>query len=376
LDAFVQEYSKLSRGLRLNDEVPSDAFILKILTTGNLPPWLRPVPYNLPPNNPNLKNQFVLLLEVVPNDSQVDALVRIANFLWASNKPEAAEGQLAASFQQNPTYLPALIAEARFQQALGKKDDVNRLVESIRANYDKAANLSLEDHIDLASVFTYVGDAPKVLEQMQAAFKLADDKSPPPAPLPGEKAIDLATYVPPGEHALRRLTNEQVFNMLELGHQLNLLDAHADAARLALTLLPPEFQAKVLSDIADSQARTGHFNEAIATYKKVLQELQPNNLDVLTNLAWILGTVNDPNVRNGKDAVIYAIRAKQLDEHNRVETYDVLACAYAESGNFEGALENARKALQLAQASNQTDKVAGIQKRIDLFTNKQPYRNN
>ncbi len=375
-DAFAQEYSKLSRGLRLNDEVPSDAFILKILTTGNLPPWLRPVPYNLPPNNPNLKNQFVLLLEVVPNDSTTDALVRIANFLWASNKPEAAEGQLAAAFQQNPTYLPALIAEGRIRQALGKKDDVNRIVESIRANYDKAAKLSLEDHIDLASVFTYVGDTPKVLEQIQEAFRLADDRSLAPAPLPGEKPVDPATYVPPGEHALRRLTNEQLFNMLELGHQLGLLDAHAETAKFALTLLPPEFQAKVLTDIADAEARTGHFNEAVATYKKVVDDLQSNNLDALTNLAWILGTVSDPAVRDGNKALIYAKRAQLLDEHNRVETYDVLACAFAESGNFTGALENAKKALQLAQAGNVTDKISGIQKRIDLFTNKQPYRNN
>ena len=54
---------------------------------------------------------------------------------------------------------------------------------------------------------------------------------------------------------------------------------------------------------------------------------------------------------------------------------DVLAAAYAETGQFVQALETAQRAYQLAKSNNRKNLMEQIQSRIDLYRSKQPYRN-
>jgi hypothetical protein len=63
-DAFAREYARLSRGMRLGQEPPVDAFLLRLL--GPSPPrpaWLRELPYAVP-QAAGLKGHWVRIYEV------------------------------------------------------------------------------------------------------------------------------------------------------------------------------------------------------------------------------------------------------------------------------------------------------------------------
>jgi hypothetical protein len=53
---------------------------------------------------------------------------------------------------------------------------------------------------------------------------------------------------------------------------------------------------------------------------------------------------------------------------------DVLAASYAETGQYDQALQTAQRAYQLAKSNSRNDLMEQFRSRIDLFRSKQPYR--
>ena len=67
-----------------------------------------------------------------------------------------------------------------------------------------------------------------------------------------------------------------------------------------------------------------------------------------------------------------ALKAIERSGGTYPQTLDTLAAAYAESGNFDAAVETARRALNLA---GQNSELAGaIQSRLKLYQARLPYR--
>jgi hypothetical protein len=66
---FAGEYALLSRGLREGARVPEDAFVWQMFLTRRVPPWLRPIEYQLP-NEDSMRNQWVRIFEVVPDTTR------------------------------------------------------------------------------------------------------------------------------------------------------------------------------------------------------------------------------------------------------------------------------------------------------------------
>jgi protein O-mannosyl-transferase len=94
--------------------------------------------------------------------------------------------------------------------------------------------------------------------------------------------------------------------------------------------------------------------EAMAQYRAVL-ELQPDLPEALNNLAWLLASSPDPQLRNGAEAVQLAMRACALTHTNEAVHIGTLANACAEAGRFEEAAAWAQKASEVAQAHGQTN---------------------
>jgi hypothetical protein len=63
-DTFADEAARLARGIPFDAPVPDDAFLSRILRTGQVPPWLRARRYPLP-DLPELTGQWVAIFEVV-----------------------------------------------------------------------------------------------------------------------------------------------------------------------------------------------------------------------------------------------------------------------------------------------------------------------
>ena len=101
---------------------------------------------------------------------------------------------------------------------------------------------------------------------------------------------------------------------------------------------------------ATALAHTQKTREAMGQYASALL-LQPDYPDALDGLAWILSTDQNPEFRNGSEAVKMAERACALTERKDPAKLKTLAAAYAETGRFEDAVSLLKSAQGVASQS-------------------------
>jgi len=102
--------------------------------------------------------------------------------------------------------------------------------------------------------------------------------------------------------------------------------------------------------------------------------IDPNNPRVLTYLAQVLASDENPQVRNGNAALAMAAKANDLTGGVQPAMLDAVAMAYAELRQFTNAQESAAYAVKLATAYDMTNDVTLIQQRLQLYQNRQPFR--
>ena len=102
--------------------------------------------------------------------------------------------------------------------------------------------------------------------------------------------------------------------------------------------------------------------------------LAPDTLDALNHLAWILATYPRAELRNGPEAVRLAQRACALTDNKSPSELGTLAAAYAETGQFQLAVETAQKAEKLADPSGNDAVQARNHRLLELFREQRPYR--
>ena len=113
--------------------------------------------------------------------------------------------------------------------------------------------------------------------------------------------------------------------------------------------------------------------EAIAHYREALK-LKPGALMTLNNLAWVLATHPEADLRNGAEAVQLAEQACEHTSYKQTVFVGTLAAAYAEAGQFEKAVETAQKACDLALSLGQTNLLTKNRQLLRQFKNREPYR--
>jgi tetratricopeptide (TPR) repeat protein len=141
--------------------------------------------------------------------------------------------------------------------------------------------------------------------------------------------------------------------------------------RSAIDLDPKYAEAHVsLGDALDAQGRTA---EALAHWRDGLQ-LQPNDPPALRRVAWVLATSPDAAIRDGAEALAFAVKALELSGGKDAQGLDTLAAAYAEKGQFANAALTARRAQARAAQENQPALAQEIGARIALYEAGQPFR--
>jgi tetratricopeptide (TPR) repeat protein len=116
----------------------------------------------------------------------------------------------------------------------------------------------------------------------------------------------------------------------------------------------------------------GYFKKAMVHIKRSL-EIEPNSIGAKNNLAWILATSPDPNIRNSSDAIRLAQEACNAVNSNDPTVLDTLGAAYASGGRFADAVETAQKALDLADGANQVQIKNTIQHHLVFYKQNKPY---
>jgi len=128
-------------------------------------------------------------------------------------------------------------------------------------------------------------------------------------------------------------------------------------------------------ELAAKMASEGKFAKAVEQYKAALR-FRPQWPKVLNELAGILATTEDPNIYDPNEAITLAYKACTLATMEDPMYLETLAAAYAATGQFEKAAENARKAVDLAVASDRAELAKRIRNQLQSYQNKQPYPKN
>jgi tetratricopeptide (TPR) repeat protein len=139
----------------------------------------------------------------------------------------------------------------------------------------------------------------------------------------------------------------------------------------AVALAPNE--ARGHYRLAEALSRQHRSREAINEYWQALR-LDANASDALNELAWILATDPNPELRSATVAVHLAERACNLTRYQAAAMLTTLGAAYAGAGRFPEATTTAQKARDLAAAAGRKDLADKNEQLLQLFKSRQPYR--
>jgi Flp pilus assembly protein TadD len=116
----------------------------------------------------------------------------------------------------------------------------------------------------------------------------------------------------------------------------------------------------------------GRVEDAVKQYTHVLQ-LKPEWATAANSLAWILATDKKERIRNGEEAVRWALVACKATSRKNPDYIDTLAAAYAEAGSFQKAVKTAEEGLALAKSIGDKELQAELKDRIKLYKSEKSF---
>ena len=137
---------------------------------------------------------------------------------------------------------------------------------------------------------------------------------------------------------------------------------------LTLADVDPDF----LRQVSDELLQKGQAHEAMEYLKKAM-EIDPEHPEDYNNLAWLLATSSNADVRDGRHAMELAKHACQLTDFKQTMFVGTLAAAYAEAGQFDKAIATAQKACTLATESGDQDLLKRNQELLSYYLKSSPY---
>jgi protein O-mannosyl-transferase len=111
-----------------------------------------------------------------------------------------------------------------------------------------------------------------------------------------------------------------------------------------------------------------------AEYYRLAIKAAPRLAIALNDLAWILATAPEPELRNGAEAVRLAEQACSLTEEKEARFLGTLDAAYAEADRFEDAIRTCKKTESLAQNTSQSELALQAGKRMQLYLERKAFR--
>ena len=129
---------------------------------------------------------------------------------------------------------------------------------------------------------------------------------------------------------------------------------------------------KVYYNRAKTKMSGGEFAEAISDYEAAVR-VDPDRALALNDLAWLRATCSVAELRDGAKAVEQASKASELTNWKKAHCVGTLAAAYAEAGDFDSAVKQQKKAIDLL--TDEEEKLrADFEKRLKLYQSGKPYR--
>lgn len=124
--------------------------------------------------------------------------------------------------------------------------------------------------------------------------------------------------------------------------------------------------------LANNEVRLRRLPEAIENYRRALARI-PDLTEAANNLAWILASHPDENLRSPEEALTITTRLCQQTRERSPLYLDTHSIALANLGRFQDAIATANKAIALIPPRNAAA-IDGIRGRISLYAASKPYR--
>ena len=125
--------------------------------------------------------------------------------------------------------------------------------------------------------------------------------------------------------------------------------------------------------MGNASIRLGKLGQAIEYFRKAVEQ-NSNFAPSLNNLAWLMATSDNAELRDGPLAVTYAETLCRETQARTAENLDTLAAAYAEAGRFDDAIKTLNKAIRAAKTDGDLQTSRGLQKRLLLYKQEEPFR--
>lgn len=123
----------------------------------------------------------------------------------------------------------------------------------------------------------------------------------------------------------------------------------------------------------DVYLSVGKHREALEDYQAAHAQ-EPDDPGLLNNYAWTLATSTFDELRDGKRALELAKRACELSDYKAPHILSTLAAAYAETGDFESAVDWSQRAVELAREGTEAEQLEALQKELKQYEAGQPVR--
>lgn len=118
------------------------------------------------------------------------------------------------------------------------------------------------------------------------------------------------------------------------------------------------------------------YSKAIEDFEKALELIPKNDAErsgILNNLSWTLSTSLADDVRDGKRALELGLEACELTNYKKPHILSTLAAAYAETGQFDKAVEWSEKAVLLGRESKEPQ-LEQLEAELESYRKKEPWR--
>jgi hypothetical protein len=213
-DTYLSEFARSGLG-------QLEGSFLDRLNKWAIPPWLRPVPYQLP-GLASFEGQSVVVLEVVEEQDPAAALSRIAEYFVEMGQLDLAASS-AQSLRRFPADVGAWVARAQVEIARGDDEALANSLKVLQTRLASKADRSLpwDRRVSLSIVLARGKHADLAREQVRRCLAELD------------------------EPKLRSLTTGSLYRLMVLSKGLGVPVPDPQLRELALELLPAESRAKL-----------------------------------------------------------------------------------------------------------------------------------
>jgi tetratricopeptide (TPR) repeat protein len=297
--------------------------------------------------------------------------LQFAQILLGLERYDEAIEQYRAALLLEPNNAESHLALGALLLKQHRYDEAKRAFEEAVACREDWA----EAWTNLGTVHAIQGDNRKAMRCYDEALKL-DGKNPECHNNVGQVLTREGKY----ETALRAFDQALKLNPRYAEASNNKGNALAYAGRLAEAAVAyrdaideqPEV-ARYRFNLASVLTQRGETDQAQRQYRQAMR-LDDQWPERAAKEAWKLATSAEAKRRDGATALRLARQACEAVPSPSASYLDTLAAAYAETGDFDQAQFEARRAMEVAKTNGEEQLAQDIERRFELYRDKEPYR--